>query len=134
MSDAPTRAEAERLVAEAEAAFAAGDVERILAGYTDDVVIRFADFPEMRGLDAARAFLTARFARQVGYRLTKRLRALDGDTIGNTWDGTWTDARTGRQMQGHGVEFWTVRDGKVAVWEAAFNVNEVGAGPATPLT
>jgi hypothetical protein len=29
-------------------------------------------------------------------------------------------------MQGRGVEVWTMRDGKIAVWEAAFNVNEVG--------
>ena len=134
MSDTPTREEAARLVAAAEAAFAAGDVDGILAGYTDDVVIRFADYPEMRGVHAAREFLTARFSRQLGYRLHKRLRALDGDTIGNTWEGTWTDAKTGRSMQGYGVEFWTMRDGKVAVWEAAFNVNEVGVGPRTPLT
>jgi hypothetical protein len=25
-------------------------------------------------------------------------------------------------MKGFGVEVWTLRDGKVAVWEAAFNV------------
>jgi nuclear transport factor 2 (NTF2) superfamily protein len=134
MSDAPTRDEATRLVAAVEAAFAAGDVDRIVAGYTDDVVIRFADFPEMRGIDAARAFLDARFARQLGYQLRKRLRAVDGNVIGNSWEGTWTDARTGKSMQGRGVEFWTMRDGKVAEWEAAFNVNEVDAGPGTPLT
>ena len=134
MSDNPlTRERAEELVAAAEKAFADADVASIVAGYTDDVVIRFADLPEMRGKDAAEAFMRARFARQRDYRLTKRLRALDGDVIGNVWDGTWTDAQTGRKMQGFGTEFWTMRDDKIAMWEATFNVGEVGAEPSTPI-
>lgn len=129
-----TREQAEALVAEAERAFGAGDVEAILAGYTDDVIVRYADFPELKGLEEAERFLRARFARQRDYRLRKVLRALDGDVLGNSWEGTWTDAKTGRQMQGRGAEFWTMRDGKIAVWDAAFNVGEVGAPPATPIT
>lgn len=134
MNDTPlTRERALELVAAAEKAFADADVASIVDGYTDDVVIRFADLPEVRGKAAAEAFLKARFARQRDYRLTKRLRALDGDVIGNVWDGTWTDAQTGRQMQGVGTEFWTMRAGKIALWEATFNVGEVGAEPSTPV-
>lgn len=134
MSDAPlTRDRALELVASAEKAFATADVAGIVDGYTDDVVIRFADLPEIRGKEAAEAFLRARFARQRDYELTKRLRALDGDVIGNAWDGTWTDAQTGRKMRGFGTEFWTMRGDKIAVWEATFNVGEVGAEPSTPI-
>lgn len=53
--------------------------------------------------------------------------------IGNAWDGTWTDAQTGKKMQGFGTEFWTMRGEKIAMWEATFNVGEVGAEPSTPV-
>ena len=45
-----------------------------------------------------------------------------GETITNVWDGAWEDAETGVAMQGFGVEVWLMRNGKIAVWEAAFNV------------
>jgi hypothetical protein len=36
-------------------------------------------------------------------------------------------------MAGRGVEIWVMRDGKIAVWEAAFNINEVGKQSAMGL-
>jgi len=129
-----TRELALKLVKDAEDFFARGDVEAILRGYTDDVVIRFADVPEIRGKEAAERFLRARFARQRNYRLRKVLRVLEGNMMGNYWEGTWDDAKTGKKMQGRGTEFWTIRDGKVAVWEATFNVWEQGGAAQTPIT
>lgn len=128
-----TREQALRLVQGAEEGFGSADVTGILSGYTDDVVIRFADLPEIRGKAAAEHFLRARFARQRNYRLKKTLRVLEGNMIGNYWEGQWEDAVTGKQMRGRGTEFWTVRDGKIAVWEATFNVWEEGAGSSTPI-
>jgi len=123
------------MVAAAEKAFAYPfDVEGILDGFTDDVVIRFGDLPEINGKADAETFLRTRFARQKDYTLTKTLRALDGDIIGNFWDGTWNDTQTGKDMQCVGTEFWTIRDGKIAVWEATINIWEVGAPPSIPLT
>jgi len=49
-----------------------------------------------------------------------------GDTIANYWEGEWEDRFTGVKMAGRGVEIRVMRDGKTAVWEAAFNTNEVG--------
>ena len=129
-----TREQALALVKAAERDFASANVENIVAGYTDDVVIRFADLPEIRGKAQAEKFLRARFARQKNYRLTKVLRMLQGNMIGNYWDGEWQDAQSGKQMVGRGTEFWTVRDGKIAVWEATFNVWEKGGKPQTPIT
>jgi nuclear transport factor 2 (NTF2) superfamily protein len=131
---AVSREQALQLVKAAERCFASGDVASIVAGYTDDVVIRFADVPEIRGKAQAEKFLRARFARQKNYRLTKVLRMLEGNMLGNYWDGEWQDAHTGKQMVGRGTEFWTVRDGKIAVWEATFNVWEKGGKPLTPIT
>ena len=122
-----------RLVKEVEKAFATADIESILAGYAPDIVIRFADFPEIRGKEEAERFIRARFARQKDYRLRKTLRMVMGQMIGNTWEGTWQDTVTGKQMRGFGTEFWTLRDGKLACWEAAFNVWEEGGNPVTPL-
>ncbi|MBM3952088.1 MAG: nuclear transport factor 2 family protein [Rhodospirillales bacterium] len=129
-----TREFALKLVKHVEDIFARGDVEAILSGYTDDIVIRFADIPEIRGKAAAEEFLRARFARQRNYRLRKDLRMLEGNMMGNYWDGEWEDAQTGKTMCGRGTEFWTIRDGKVSLWEATFNVWEKGGKSQTPIT
>jgi hypothetical protein len=60
-------------------------IESILASYTSDIVIRFADFPEMRSKEEAKRFLVARFARQKNYQLQKTLRMVMGNMIGNSW-------------------------------------------------
>jgi hypothetical protein len=36
-------------------------------------------------------------------------------------------------MVGRGTEFWKVREGKVALWEATFNVWEKGGKSQTPI-
>jgi nuclear transport factor 2 (NTF2) superfamily protein len=123
-----------KLVKHVEDIFARGDVEAILNGYTDDIVIQFADIPEIRGKVAAEKFLRARFARQRNYRLRKDLRMLEGNMMGNYWDGEWEDTQTGKTMCGRGTEFWTIRDGKVSLWEATFNVWEKGGKSQTPIT
>jgi nuclear transport factor 2 (NTF2) superfamily protein len=127
------REEAMRMVRAAERAFGSADIEAALSGFTDDVVIRFADLPEICGRAGAERFLRARFARQRNYRLTKHLRMVERDMVGNVWEGDWEDAQTGQKMRGRGIEFWTVRDGKIAVWEATFNVWKDGEGPVTPV-
>src|SRR5580704_4038513 len=68
-----------------------------------------------------RAFFTARSGKQKGYRLKKSFRAMVNETITNVWEGEWRDAETGAAMRGFGVEVWIMRDGKIAVWEGAFN-------------
>jgi nuclear transport factor 2 (NTF2) superfamily protein len=118
---------ARAFVKEVEMAFGSGDVDRMIKGFTDDVVVRFADRPEMHGIAEVEAFLRLRMARQKNYRLQKYLRMLSGDMIGNMWEGEWEDAQTGKSMRGRGTEFWTMRGRKVAVWEATFNVWEAGA-------
>ncbi|MEM7025093.1 MAG: nuclear transport factor 2 family protein [Pseudomonadota bacterium] len=128
------RQNALRLVADVEEAFGTRDIDRIMSGFTDDITVRFADQPEIQGKEAVRRFLEARFGRQKGYKLTKTLRMVDGDMIGNYWFGDWEDAFTGKQMSGRGTEFWTVRDGKVAVWEAAFSVWDRNAPTKPPCS
>ena len=123
-----------KMVAAVEKAFGDRDIDLIMAGFTEDVIVRFADQPELRGKEALRKLLEARFLRQKGYRLRKRLRMLEGHMIGNYWEGDWEDANTGTFMVGRGTEFWTIREGKVSIWEAAFNVWERDAPPRPPCS
>jgi nuclear transport factor 2 (NTF2) superfamily protein len=114
--------EACAFVAHVESLFMPWNIEALVAGFTEDCVVRFGTVPELRGRVALRDFFAARSARQKNYRLDKQFRALMGDVIANVWSGEWEDADTGTPMRGYGVETWVMRDGKIAVWEAAFNV------------
>src|SRR5579872_6042546 len=105
-SAALTPAAAADIVKHVEALFARADIAGIVAGFTEDAVARFGDFPEMRGRAAIERFIRARFARQRHYRLEKHLRMVAGDLIGNDWDASWEDAKTGKKMRGRGMEFW----------------------------
>jgi len=129
-----TTEEARAFVAHVESLFMPWNIEGLLAGFTDDCVVRFGDIPEFAGKAALERLLRGRSERQKDYRLRKKLRALVGDTIANYWEGEWEDRVTGAKMAGRGVEIWIVRDGKIAVWEAAFNANETGKPSAMGLT
>ena len=117
--------ECRSFVAYVESLFMPWNVDALVDGFTEDCVVRFGIVPEFRGREALRAFFMARSARQKGYRLKKQFRTLMNDKMTNIWDGEWEDSATGRRMKGFGVEVWTMRGGKIAVWETAFN-----SGPA----
>jgi hypothetical protein len=125
-----TRDEALKVVQRAEDTFNRGDVDAILGRYADDIVIRFAGIPEIRGKAAAEKFLRARFARQKNYRLKKTLFMVEGFKIAATYEVRWDDAKTGKEMLGRGVELWQYRDNKLVLWEAALNVWEAGGDNA----
>lgn len=116
-----TPEEARAFVAYVESLFMPWNVDALVAGFTDDCLVRFGTIAEFRGHEALRKFFTARSVRQKGYRLRKRFRTLSGDLMTNVWDGEWEDIESGRRMKGFGVELWTMREGKIAIWEAAFN-------------
>jgi len=128
-----TEDEARAFVARVERLFMPWDIDALLAGFTEDCAVKFGDLPELRGKAALENLFRSRMERQKGYRLKKEFRALMGDMIANYWEGRWEDAATGKRMQGRGVEVWTMRDGRIAVWEAAFNVNEEGGPSAMGL-
>ena len=125
--------EARAFVAHVESLFMPWNIPALLAGFTDDCIVRFGDLPEFRGKTALESLFRDRTERQKGYRLRKEFRALMGDTITNYWEGEWEDRVTGAKMTGRGVEIWIMRDGRIAVWEAAFNTNEVGKASAMGL-
>jgi nuclear transport factor 2 (NTF2) superfamily protein len=125
--------EARAFVAHVESLFMPWNIPALVAGFTEDCIIRFGDIPEFCGRAALERLFRGRSQRKKDYRLRKELRSLMGDTIANYWEGEWEDQLTGAKMAGRGVEIWVMRDGKIAVWEAAFNTNEVGKPSAMGL-
>jgi nuclear transport factor 2 (NTF2) superfamily protein len=121
-----TEAWAREFVARVESLFMPWNIPALLDGFTDDCVVKFGDLPEFRGKAALENLFRSRSERQKDYNLRKEFRALMGDRIANYWEGEWEDRATGKRMHGRGAEIWIMRDGKIAVWEAAFNVNEKG--------
>src|SRR5260370_1862244 len=126
--------EARAFVRQVRPLFIPWDIPGLIAGFTEDCVVRFGDLPEFRGKAAIEQLFRSRSERQIGYRLRKELRSLSGDTLANYWEGEWRDAVTGKEMAGRGVEIWVMRDGRIAFWEAAFNFNEKGQPSAKGLT
>ncbi len=120
-SNLRTAEEARAFVRYVESLFMPWNIDALVDGFTEDCVVRFGTVPEFCGRDALRAFFTARSSKQTGYQLNKQFRSLMNDTIANVWEGEWRDAESGVAMRGYGVEVWIMRDGKIAVWEAAFN-------------
>jgi nuclear transport factor 2 (NTF2) superfamily protein len=118
--------EARAFVAHVEKLFMPWNIDALVEGFTQDCEVRFGNV-QLRGRVALRAFFAARSARQKNYRLRKRLRAFSGDMLSNIWEGEWEDAQTGASMKGYGVELWVIREGKIAVWEAAFYVSRADA-------
>jgi nuclear transport factor 2 (NTF2) superfamily protein len=118
--------EARAFVAHVESLFMPWNIEALVEGFAEDCQVRFGNV-ELAGRAALRAFFETRSARQKNYRLRKRLRNFSGDMLSNVWDGEWQDAQTGAAMKGFGVEIWVMRAGRIAVWEAAFNVARADA-------
>ena len=98
-----TAEEARAFVAHVEALFMPWDIPGLLAGFTEDCVIRFGDLVEFRGKAALENLFRGRSERQKNYRLRKEFRALMGDTIANYWEGEWEDRVTGAKMAGRGA-------------------------------
>jgi nuclear transport factor 2 (NTF2) superfamily protein len=124
---------AEQMQREAERAYAAGDLEAILASFDPDITIIYADFPAIHGLSEARKFIGNRLARQKNYQLKKEFRAITGNIIAGAWSGSWIDSQTQAVMHGRGSEFWTMKNGRIALWEATFNVWADGEQGKTPI-
>src|SRR5260370_35985782 len=95
--------EARALVAHVQSLFMPWDIPGLLAGFTDDCVVRFGDLPEFRGKAALEKLFRGRSARQKRYRLRIQFRALLGGTIANYWAYDWVDRVTGANMTGSGV-------------------------------
>jgi len=125
-SDGWSRHQANTLLRAVEDMFQRADIEALVNLFAEDCVFRFAEQPEQKGRVALRRLFLVWFARQQDYRLKRACVAIDGNKLTNKWEDTWTDKGSGKTMAGIGLEVWTMRDARIAVWEAAFNIREEG--------
>lgn len=109
-----------------EEKFEKGDVDGLVAKYDDEVIVRFATLPEIRGREQARAWLKKRLLRQKNYKLKKTVLAIDGQKVTRSWTADWIDSVTGKKMEGRGLELLEYRHGKLVLWDACFHVWEDG--------
>ena len=130
----PTWTSATKLLQAVEDRLEADGKDAVAACFTEDATIHFADLPEMRGHAEIAKYFAARFARARNFLRDRTLRALMGNIVASTWDATWTDSQTGKEMVARGTEIWTLRGAKIADWDATFNVREKDGPPLTPVT
>src|SRR3979411_898125 len=95
--------EARAFVAQVESLFMPWNIPALLAGFTEDCVVRFGDLPEFRGKIELEKLFRSRSERQIGYRLRKELRSLSGDRIANYWEGKGRGAGAGKEGGWGGV-------------------------------
>src|SRR3981081_2985976 len=107
--------EARAFVAHVESLFMPWNIPGLLAGFSDDCVIRFGDLPEFRGKAELEKLFRSRSERQICYRLGKEFASLSGDRIANYWEGEWQDSVSGKQMAGRGVQIWVMHTGRRAL-------------------
>lgn len=110
----------EKTVRKAQAAYDAGDINRIMELFDPEIVIYWDGRKEVDGLAEARTFHEEMYAdldERREYEVRKTLRAASGDTITVEWTATWIDS-DGNHIEVYGGEFWTMRDGRLREWHA----------------
>jgi hypothetical protein len=97
--------------------------DTFISGFTEDCIVSFNEHANIVGPAALRAFMLPRFtmfsAPGTNYLCRKVLRSLCGSTFGVVWINHWIDTKSGKTMRSKGLEYWNMRDGRIARWDAA---------------
>ncbi|MCY7354295.1 MAG: DUF4440 domain-containing protein [Lysobacter sp.] len=114
-------------------AYNAGDVERIVAMYSDDAIVMPPDAPPATGVTALRTFLTGNIAGMKAAGLRLRDGSSDVGTSGDLgWHaGTFAVVDAAGKTVGAGkyMEIWQRRNGKWVIIRDIWN-NDAPAAPA----
>jgi nuclear transport factor 2 (NTF2) superfamily protein len=106
--------------------FNGGDIQGLVDCFTEDCTLRYGVSAGQRGRIALRRLLAELLSRRQNLRVQKTCIAIDQNKLVVRSEESWTDKETGRTMTGFGVEVWTMRAGKIAVWEAGASAGEAG--------
>jgi putative hydrolase of the HAD superfamily len=114
--------EAWQHVRAAEKAYGSRDLEAVMPLFHPQIVIRWNGQLVASGLAQARQFHIDRLGfggatRRHDYRLTKTLRAADGDTICVEWESSYR-RDDGTLVSNSAGEFWIMRYGLLIEWHA----------------
>ena len=96
------------------------DPERVAKAYTEDSIWRNRE-EFLQGHVEIIAFLTRKWAKELGYRLKKELFLFSDDKIAVQFTYTWHDA-AGKQYRSYGIEHWEfAADGRMKKRTASIN-------------
>jgi hypothetical protein len=116
-------AEAKAIVQHFAAVSTSCNIDTFASGFTEDCVVSFNEHAGMVGHAALRAFMKPRFDRfsapGTHYLCRKVLRSLCGPVFGVIWINHWIDPETQKTMRSKGLEYWVMRDGRIARWDAS---------------
>ena len=116
----------EEIVQQAEAAYDALDLERMMALFDPQIIVYWNGRKLCEGLDELRSWHEGwmKFASQGEHRVRKRFRAAYGDTIAAEWED-YALGDDGKYHQGYGGEFWKMRNGRLLEWRAYYQDHPV---------
>jgi putative hydrolase of the HAD superfamily len=119
-----------RLVRAAERAYQAQDLDSIMQLLHPEIVIYWNGERVASGHAEARRFHVetlgiGRLNTRNDYRLSKTLRAAQGDTICVEWESSYTTA-DGDHVRGSAGEFWTMQGDRLIEWHAYYRRRTVG--------
>tara|TARA_B110000858_G_scaffold77483_1_gene89774 strand:+ start:11735 stop:12175 length:441 start_codon:yes stop_codon:yes gene_type:complete len=100
-----TFASAQQKVQAAEDAWNSRDSDRVAEAYSIDSIWRNRD-EFFEGRDSIRKFLTAKWSKEIHYKLVKELWAYGGNRISVRFEYEWQHAETGQWFRTHGNEHW----------------------------
>jgi hypothetical protein len=116
-------AEAKDIVRRFAAVSTSCNLENFVGGFTEDCIVSFNEHANLVGHDTLRGLMAPRFARfsapGTQYLCRKVLRSLAGSIFGVIWLNHWIDTETRKPMRSKGVEFWIMRKGRIARWDAS---------------
>lgn len=113
---------AKEILKQAEAAYSAQDIDRIMELFDPEIVFYWNGQKQAEGLTEMREIHEERFSGEDGYeqfQVDKTLRTASDDTIAVEFETTWTYA-DGTRHEGHGSEFWMMRDDRLREWRAYY--------------
>lgn len=94
--------------------------EKVALAYTEDCLWRNRE-EFLQGHAAIIAFLTRKWAKELGYKLKKELFLFSDDKIAVQFTYTWHD-EAGTQYRSHGIEHWEfAADGRMQKRTASIN-------------
>jgi len=97
------------------AEFESLDMDRIMACFTDDVVVQYNALPPIRGAIALRLLLSERYQHLEDYRLKKELRLIHGPLLTVAVEASFR--KQGRSYCSRIIEILTVQDRQIARWD-----------------
>jgi nuclear transport factor 2 (NTF2) superfamily protein len=124
-TDGWSRHQAETFLKSVMDMFHAADIQALADLFTEDCLVRYGASGAQQGRVPLRRVLTAQFSRRPNLRVQKTCIAIDRNKLTIRSEESWTDD-TGKTRSGFGVEVWTMVQGKIAVWEAAFSAGDEG--------